>query len=339
MTVYFIGWYGQRNSGDESFKLAHRALFPGEHIEWLTTAALPQIGKGDVVVLGSGDVLRDFYLRLIPDGVKYFVYGVGADGQADLDVAVAQKERIIAGWFRNYGDVEYLRAHGVHAHYTPDIVFQLAPPENGLAIPSSPQPRKTMTCFFSNDTSQYALETADLNLFARTYTQKREIAQSLDQLSPYYNFRFVPFSFAWNAYDLSFAVDVFAMMKRRENVKIVEEELAFDQVMYEVSTSHVVVSMKFHGLIYAVLAKRPFVNIGLTHKTQQFCLEAGLEELSVSPIAFTAEKFLTSLKIAEAPKTLEKVVEVSAKYRANAVDAGMQFAESLNRHRTSQLDL
>lgn len=326
MTIYFVGWYGQRNSGDEAFKLVHKALFPDENIVWVTDLPIPDLNAGDVVVLGSGGVMREAYIDLMPKGIRFIAYGVGCEGVADMDVAVAHKDKIASGWFRKNDDVEYLKNAGIDAHYTPDIVFQLKPDHTERRFVSG---RKRMVCLFSNNHAQYALESSNLDMFSMNYLLKRNIAASLDMLAPYYDFTFIPYSFAWNDYDLSFCADVFTMMDRRDHVTIIDRELSFEEHLAEIANSDVVTSMKFHGLVYAMLADRPFVNIGVTEKNEMLCKEAGLDRLTVPPYALTKDTFSHALKFAEHSDAVVQIRDVSRRYRDESRKAGNDFKEAV----------
>jgi polysaccharide pyruvyl transferase WcaK-like protein len=296
MTVYFVGWYGCRNSGDETFKLVHETMFP-DHEE-----------------------------------TKFFVFGVGLDGQRDNDLAVHLRDRIIAGWFRNQQDVDYLVSQGVNAYYTPDVVFQLKNKfDFGRSIIEQ-KTKKKMVCFFSNNAVQHFLYESNLYGHASTLLLKRNIAESLDALADYYDYNFIPLSMDWNDYDLSFGMDVFTMMKRRECVDMIEKELSFQNIMDIVVGADMVLSMKFHGIIYSMVAERPFVNIGLSDKTQKICQESGLSGISVAPNTLKKDVVLSAVKKAEQLDTLEIIKKVSQRNYSLAIDAVVQIRDAINSH-------
>lgn len=330
MTIYFLGWYGRRNSGDETFKLVHKAMFPSDNIKWITDSEIPPLKQSDVVVLGCGDVMRDFYIQRMPESTRFFVFGVGLDGKSDSDVAISLRDRIIAGWFRNRTDVDYLVSQGVNAFYTPDVVFQLKRDVNSNWKNRQIKEKKKMICFFSNNNSQHSLYSSDLNGFISSIVLKRNIASSLDAIADYYDFIFFPLSKDWNDYDISFGTDVFSMMKRRDTVEIIEEQLGFHDIISMIEESDIVLTMKFHGIIYSILAETSFVNIGLSDKTQKVCEENGLSAISIAPDTLNKDVFLKKLKKAEDEAILIKIKDIGQANYMEAMNVAAEFKDALN---------
>jgi polysaccharide pyruvyl transferase WcaK-like protein len=73
-----------------------------------------------------------------------------------------------------------------------------------------------------------------------------------------------------------------------------------------------VISMKFHGIMFAVNQGVPFINIAETRKTQQFCVENQLTHLSIPRYSLEKERFLEIVKVAEAAETRLAIQATSA---------------------------
>ena len=324
MTIYFVGWYGKRNSGDEAFKLVHKKLFPDMDVRWISDEPVPNQEPGDVIVLGGGDVARSFYTQHIPKNSRFYVYGVGIDGDDDFECLVSCADRIIEAWIRHEPDVDRLRECGVNAHYTPDIVFQLRDQVPAIE-PDIVDGRKRMVCFFSNNLVQHSLFSNNLDGIVCSLQLKRQIADALDGISHAYRFDFIPMSFDFNDFDLSFCCDIFSMMNERESINIVEQELSFAQVLRYVRSANVVFSMKLHGLVYSCLSGVPFINIGHSRKTHIFCEELGMTEVSMPKFHFEYNRFLNALAYAEQAKTRTRVDEIGKDLFEKASAIGAEF--------------
>jgi polysaccharide pyruvyl transferase WcaK-like protein len=73
--------------------------------------------------------------------------------------------------------------------------------------------------------------------------------------------------------------------------------------------------MKFHGIMFAVNQGVPFINIAETRKTQRFCTENGLTQLSVPRYSLERERLLEVVKIAEAEETHQSIRATSNRLR------------------------
>ena len=87
------------------------------------------------------------------------------------------------------------------------------------------------------------------------------------------------------------------------------------QALWLIKQFELVISMKFHGIMFAVNQGVPFINIAETRKTQRFCAENGLAQLSIPRYSLERERFLDVVKIAEAEETRESIRATSARLR------------------------
>ncbi|KAA2211410.1 polysaccharide pyruvyl transferase family protein [Teichococcus oryzae] len=302
--IKFVGWYGRGNCGDEAFRDVHRLLFPGHDIEWVTDLEADSAAEddGSVHVLGGGDVFLPYYLRSIPANRKFFVYGVGLGSDEQRAAVVEQRDRLLGVWLRNQEDVDALRAEGIDAHFTPDIVFNLAP-EIARRIPAQAarlgKIRKSVALIVSNTATQDSYRTGNLSEFFYAQYMRLNLAKLFSELAKYYDVYGIPFSSDRNDFDLGYLYDVVTNVSRQESVRILDEPMEPLEVGAVLANMDLVVSMKFHGLVFAAAAGVPFVNIGLTRKTKLICTQLGLEDLSVTPYSLTVESALAAIKVAE----------------------------------------
>jgi polysaccharide pyruvyl transferase WcaK-like protein len=84
------------------------------------------------------------------------------------------------------------------------------------------------------------------------------------------------------------------------------------QSLWLMKQFELVISMKFHGIMFAVNQGVPFINIAETRKTQQFCVENQLTHLSIPRYSLEKERFLEIVKVAEAAETRLAIQATSA---------------------------
>lgn len=330
-TLTFVGWYGRRNAGDEAFREVHEALFPGTPKRWISTAAEAGDPSEQVYVLGGGDVFLDYYIEMIPAGAKFFAYGIGLGGPEQVESVLARRDRLQGIWLRNPEDVATLRAAGLEAHYTPDIAFLL-----GDAVRARPQhptvaasERKRLVFCPSGNADQTALQRQDIGDFFYQGYLKVALARQLDELSKFYDILMLPLSHDYKDMDLGFIGQVHGLMKRPDAAKVIAEELPPLDVARLIADCELCVTMKFHGLVFAALSGVPFVNIGLTRKTQMFCADLGVPELAIQPYTLNDANMLAAVKRAEAPQTAVQIKEKVAALVEEARAASGTFREKV----------
>ncbi|RWX78763.1 polysaccharide pyruvyl transferase family protein [Neorhizobium lilium] len=309
-TIRFLGWYGHANCGDECFKEAHKSLFEDSddtHFDLIWDNERGKYSKQDeVVVLGAGDVIKPFYVERLAPSTKIIIYGAGLSSTSDVEYMESIKKRIIGTWLRNKTDVEALRDRGIEAQYTPDIVFQLGN-ENMPVKSVKNRAKKVAACFFSNNSTQYSLYGRDLLLFNDELNRKIKLAKVLDLLSPWYDFNFYPLSQDLNDYDMSYCCDIYTLMHNRSSVTIKKPLKVFKEAIKATSEADLVLTMKFHGLIFACLAGTPFVNIATTRKNALFCQENSFADASVAEDNFSEASVMAAVKVAEYPPFSDRV--------------------------------
>jgi len=304
-----LGWYNQRNVGDEAFKdaLQLAASASGRRIELqFVTERLPPV---DRLILGGGDVIRDFYLGRIPTDVAIYPIGVGL-GYA-TEVALLADRRVPAAFFRNRSDVEIAKSAGLNAEYCPDMTFILdneAPFDIALEAP------KRLGVLLTDEVNP-TWETRDNQSYLYYEYFKWELARILDYLSEFYSIYFIPFSRLDSIDDSRIHHDVFRRMKMRSKVTLLERDLSASEALWLIGQLDLVITMKLHGMLFAVNRSVPFLNIGETRKTELFCHEQGFARLSVPRYSLEYNRFLEFVKEAESPETRGLIESVSARLK------------------------
>ena len=311
MKLTMLGWYGKRNIGDEAFKTAHALMFAGHEL----THVVEQVPEdSDCIILGGGDVVMPFYLKAIPAGRPFYVLGAGLGYESEVDHLANQpvKEAVL----RNRADVRLAVSRGLCATYAPDITFMIDMPK--LATRKTPRQgrRKRAAVILSDHISPSPWHRDPRRLSYYDY-MKWELALSMDALADYYDFHWIPFSADVNANDQRIHLDTFGRVERRRGAHRVHEYPGGPEAAIALlGDMDLVISMKYHGVLFATNLGVPFVNIGLSRKTQVFCEEQGLGDMGVAPFSLEKDRLLQVVKNAERGGVREQLLEVAARNRS-----------------------
>jgi polysaccharide pyruvyl transferase WcaK-like protein len=304
MKINFIGWYGRDNLGDEAFKLAHAQLFPGAERVYTVDVVDP---TADLLILGGGDVVKSFYLNKIPAGMPYYALGVGLG--YDSEIELLKKKPPLQAYFRNHQDKNLALNHGIQAEYAPDLTFIIDAPKSRYKLPNRVKKKSMAVILTDSINASHANEKIKELSYAEYF--KWELASSLDDLSEWYQIYFVLYSWDQYSNDLRMAMDIVARMSTHE-AQIINRQFSIVESIDLMKKFDLVLSMKFHGLIFSTIAATPFVNIGMTKKTENYCLENRLDNLTVPPRTFTYNRLIHSIKEAEAPGISDRLQTIAS---------------------------
>ncbi len=308
-----IGWFGRRNSGDEAFRIVHKLILPEVDLDWLVHGVgftNPAALDDDLVLISAGDIVSPFYFDLIPETARIIVYGIGLGWEGQIEVLAAVRHRILAVWVRNSCDVEAIRALGIDTYYTPDIAFLL----HRLKAPSdtpAPDRRKKAIVTVTDSPRADALRRNDCSRYLQVQNFAVQLAAALDYVAQYYTVEFVPFSFDRNDFDLAAIHDVIPRMAAHQAVHVIESEMTPLTAIEHFRSADLIISTKFHGVIYALLNHTPFIAVSDTRKVRLLCEETGFPELYLAPAEFHVAAFKRALTDAEQPETRGKIGKAS----------------------------
>lgn len=282
MRYNIIGWYGQNNCGDEAFKLAFPQILKTDNIQFSEFE-----DPNCINILGGGDVIKPYYL----DRIKGPFYIIGAGLGYESEIILLRNKQVIKAFFRNKKDVLLAKIAGINAEYTPDIVFSLPKPKKIGSF------KKVVVVTLNGAIEPHP----EMDSAERAYSEylKWEIAKCLVFLKDDYDIVFLPFSEARFNYDLNIHRDVYGRMATTKQLKSLPQPLSPNDTINVIANADLVITMKFHGVIFSTLAGTPFVNIGLSRKSHLFCKEHGLERLSVDPYSLTYDRFVDAIRCAE----------------------------------------
>lgn len=291
MKINIIGWYDRNNCGDESFRYVFNDIFLGQEIVYSTKNIIENC---DHYILGGGDVVKDFYINNIPNNVNLNCIGVGLGYESES--ILLKKLNLNSIFIRNKKDVKILEDIGIKSKYTPDIVFKLKKPDTiNENIKSN---RKNLAVILTDHVNPSVV---NKNIKEFNYNEyfKWELAEALDILCEYYKIYFIALSDSYCAIDNKMHMDVQSRMNFGYKTSLIIESKNPFRLMDTLQQMDVVLSMKFHGMIFSNICHVPFINIGKSRKTQEYCKEQNLEDLSFEPKTFNKENALKKFQYIE----------------------------------------
>jgi polysaccharide pyruvyl transferase WcaK-like protein len=298
--IQVLGYYHRGNAGDDFFEGVIRMLlnYP-EPLFFLQPGSY--IDSAHLTILGGGDVIKPYYIDKIPKDKPYHVLGAGLGYESELDLLGSNVKQVL---LRNRIDAAEAQRRGFDAHYCPDLAFAYAPDQETTLRPANE--KKKLAVILANSAVTPSMTFNEISdMYYQDYL-KMELAKALDVLSEWYDIQFMSMSDSCYAYDSAMAMEVASRMKRGYRSDFEKLGHAVDLYGFDL-----VISMKFHGLIFSTMWGVPFVNIGMTRKTELYCREAALTDLMVEPYCFTKNRLLDAVKRAEADGVSQRLFDIS----------------------------
>ena len=332
--VNVLGYFGHGNLGDEAFVSYWRDLCKGT-----TKPNLQKSFKGesiDEIFIGGGNLLLDyFYERLPNEFYKINIIGC-ASAYGDINdnwKNLGSKINILS--LRNKDDLKLFPNH--KPIFTPDLIFGWSAQKkdykmahlfkNASLLPNnikSFNSKKKCLIILSADYLPKWIEASDdyLLKYFCIETFKRRLSVFLSELSNYYSLIFPSFSVDHAARDYLFSADVIRMMKpeARNQSLLIENYINpedYDNLMRHPDIK-LCISMKYHGLVFALKHGIPSINIAESNKCQLLYQDMGMNSLNLNNTNFNHAKALES--VAECETNFDKYIPKIKEFKLKAQD-------------------
>jgi polysaccharide pyruvyl transferase WcaK-like protein len=247
-SITFIGFYDKGNTGDQAYKEVLSSYF-GPHTSFVDF----EVNRidGETYVIGCGDLINQYYLDMLPDNTRYYMYCVGAQNDYLINQVLSGARELNGIWVRNTRQVAMVsKLVRCKCEYVPDITFK----------------KKVHHTWTGKSNKLTVIMNAHVILHKET-KELTELARVLDSADM--EISFLPMCINDDVNDVELAKKVASLMKSN-NFKILGQQTP-DSVMKEVADSRMVVSMRLHGLIFSAMAGTPFVSLGAAPKLSYFC--------------------------------------------------------------------
>lgn len=276
MKINIIGWYGKRNVGDEAFRYAHKEIFKGHDLNFITPPM--KCRKPDIVVLGGGAVASPFYLSILPNDIPRYALGIDLAYKSEADLLAEAKFKSII--IRTKSDVEYLKSKvSCPVQAMPDLAFMLKPSGNDILSRYKRYPKKKTLGVLVTDYVNPAIDRDVEQFAARAWSFKLNLAKKLDAIqSKGWEVVLIPCSTGGYGDDRRMNLDLAAFMEKHPTniIKTFSPQDTIDLI----AQLDLSLCMRFHAHIFSIIAGTPLVSIDYTRKVQLLLEENDLVNLS-----------------------------------------------------------
>ncbi len=324
--VEIFGYYGYNNAGDEAFKSVFQNTFKGDSVKFIKS--IQDDAEGASYILGGGAVINSFFFDAIKKPVPLHLVGCSLPhGPGDLAFLRNYPGSIVSVHLRSRADVEAALAADIEAEFIPDIVFSLEKTavvsveeivaQACVAPVGFGKRSKYIFLFVSDDYS--IVYGQKMERYLEIENLKDVLASTLDTLAEKFDIIVPSLSVGHSARDYVFAADIARRMKNRHRLAIIEAYLEPETIINVIAaTESIVISMKYHGLVFGLLNKKFVVNVGSTRKNVHLMNDADLEGLSLKHKGITAKALLDTVEKNTSPHLLTKIGKIADEWKQEA---------------------
>lgn len=329
-----LGYFGCRNAGDDAFYDFWQQRF-GNHSPLVSDKFKFKSVKD--IILGGGALVNEYFISRLPSSFDrlHLVSCSLPYGDSDIKRLEPFSEKLGTVLLRSHRDLKAAQGLIPQAEYIPDIIFDHEFREQNIDLDE-------VLSYCSLPPINYSLDRKNLIVFVSDHYRsplvsrfleiehyKERLASALDALADYYNIMFIPMSIWYDARDNVFAADVASRMRKLTQVAVIDKYLGPD-LIYSIIKQHasLVLSMKYHGMIFSMRAAKPFLNIGDTRKNHDLLVDNGLTELDCNVQSLTLQRVLDTVKVAESADLMNKIGESTAQNREK-IRSSMHLIQSI----------
>lgn len=272
--ISVVGWYGQGNAGDEAF----RRVFEDHLSEYELSFAQKADVTADYIILGGGGVVTGNYLKGLT--AEQHILCVGVDialNGPSWDTLVALQPKEI--WCRSKEYAFIAQEQGMkQVNYCPDLGFAFNLREPALNLPPTNKPRLGVVM------------TNEINPLS---SRKDHVANALKVLSKQWEIHFISMyeGSAQSDFEVNQEIANKAGLPDAPQHQCHDEDDAYRTI----ERMDMLISMRFHGVIFAVKEGVPFVSLANKGKHSIFCEQERLKQHFIELNEVTPYKLLDTV--------------------------------------------
>jgi polysaccharide pyruvyl transferase WcaK-like protein len=243
--VIVVGWYGHKNLGDEAFKASFQFLWKDFDFTFLDHVPT-DVSQYDAAMIGAGSFLDQPFKNLDKIQIPLAFIGVGLTKIHLDNLPAIKRAKIVVTRDRTVRSFPTV--------FAPDIVF-------AQKLKTNRARRKVISVLLNNHFTPRAWS-VEWQLRAWDWFCV-EFAQALDRLirATGCQVEFLPMCtnpFEDDRRCVGYLVD---RMEQKTKVITCYEELDSKTFCQRIETSELVITQRFHGMVYSVMARTPFIAI------------------------------------------------------------------------------
>ena len=312
--IYVHGYYGYHNCGDEAFKCVFDKYL-GDLDHRYTSPNNPpprDPAPGDLIILGGGNVIDMYFLESLNNWVgKIYAIGVGVSSSEGLDELARLKP--LRCCVRNKSEVEFVKSKIPIAEYIPDLVFSLSGEDlksskvgEDLIVAEDLSVKrtdfeKTAVVILSDRILSYLYVDEGFPAGIESIAGLVRLIEFLKYIGLFYNLHFVSFSNDfYHPDDALNKLIASTLSGKRDRISFSSCGSSPAKAFKIIGEADFVLSMKFHSMVFSLVARKPFLNLSDAPKCLSLIGELGLFSFS-SPLSLgaNADQLKKCLKFVE----------------------------------------
>ncbi len=282
MNIIVYGWYGHGNIGDESFKLAFQKIYPQHSFYFTDTDKDFQLKEYDLCILGGGDIVCKQNL----DKIKKIKCPKIALSVTITKNSLSKDIEILDYiYVRDIYSKQLLIEYGyTNCDYIPDVSLVLEP--------NKEVGKKLIDKYFKESKSDQYSNVCTLIVNAHLLPTpgspsklKNNFYKFVDDLVEFMDT--TPMSFLLVPYSTSYPWDdrvtnslVNSQCKYFNKNAVIFDKLDVQETLDIISASDLVITTRFHGLIFGLAAQVPTITISSHDKNTYFLNTIGMDYLN-----------------------------------------------------------
>lgn len=257
--VVVIGFYGKGNIGDEAFKSAFTNLLPECDLSFVDYVPGDINVVYDAAIIGGGNVLDNDWLKLGGVAIPISFIGISASVISEGHRQAIEKSKITI--VRDKTTQNNIAS----SILMPDLAFALPQPSD-VVHKEDPHVIVLMNDHLRPRKGMAEYHTHAFNWF------KHEFATCLDTVVNDYNLKikFMCMSNNPKINDLASAQEIIKSMQRKDMVTF---GLSTETVLGSLKSSRLVITQRYHGMIFATQQAHPFLAVSAHDKFRNYCDE------------------------------------------------------------------
>lgn len=288
--IAVIGWYGHGNIGDESFKTAFSHLWLNNTFSYFDKVP-EQVNSFDACFIGGGSILDNAFFNFESIKIPLAFIGVSVGATITNPALKRAIERAKVIVVRDSSSLEYLESKARPTMLAPDIVFGYA-----THVQQKKVSDKTV-CVLVND-FMAPKHNSELYKGDAWNWFTHEFSQCLNDLSTD-GYKIKMFPMCTGAVDdRRAAASIISRMEHPDRVEWMLDEFCDDSeicLRHEINECDLVITQRFHGIVYAAKAGRRVISISAHDKIKSICYDMGLVK-PVDYYGFSKSEFKYSLQ-------------------------------------------
>lgn len=283
--VQVIGWYGKYNLGDDLFMRSLHNLFPDFELHF---------SDGDIhenacaVMLGPGDVMDMEYLRKYDRSIPIVAFGVGFRNIEEVNIL----SEIDFSYISVRSNADYLLAtnQGHSVALMADPVFSLYSEREGqVDVDNLSAGKVLMVCNEEINARWKSPSPAKLAAFSYATYFSEVLARGMSVLEQEFWTVWPIFSHRVPS-DEAMTLDIASrMIPPLFNLDIARPD-SDDEIHAIFSGARFCISMRFHGIVLALLHRRPVLALSIGRKMDSLMRDLGLENWLIATDTLSWEK-------------------------------------------------